>query len=162
MAVFCGCSDFLVNSVCARDLSLLNSVKYDSSLISFSAPWQVKSFLNLRFIDSMQLQFSVFFFFFEFFLVMQLQFQNFPNYLVMQLQFFLPELILHQYSVEGLCLLVRRVKVTAVGDLSMLFQRMLGMMCSKYLPAGLHGCSLCLCTGCLSVCCTRGVVSKLL
>ena len=33
---------------------------------------------------------------------MQLQFQNFPNYLFMQLQFFfLPELILHKYSVEG-------------------------------------------------------------
>ena len=44
MAVFCWCSDFLVNSVCARDLSLLNSVKYDSSLISFSAPWQVNIF----------------------------------------------------------------------------------------------------------------------
>ena len=27
---FCWCSDFLVDSVCARDLSLLNSVKYDS------------------------------------------------------------------------------------------------------------------------------------
>ena len=27
---FCWCSDFPVNSVCARDLSLLNSVKYDS------------------------------------------------------------------------------------------------------------------------------------
>ena len=33
---------------------------------------------------------------------MQLQFQIFPNYLFMQLQFFfLPELILHKYSVEG-------------------------------------------------------------
>ena len=31
MAVFCWCSDFPVNSVCARDFSLLNSVKYDSS-----------------------------------------------------------------------------------------------------------------------------------
>ena len=30
MAVFCWCSDFLVDSVCARFLSLLNSVKYDS------------------------------------------------------------------------------------------------------------------------------------
>ena len=40
-------------------------------------------------------------FFFEFFLLMQLQFQNFPNYSFMQLQFFLPELILHKYSVEG-------------------------------------------------------------
>ena len=28
--LFCWCSDFLVNSVCARDLSLLNSVKFDS------------------------------------------------------------------------------------------------------------------------------------
>ena len=32
---------------------------------------------------------------------MQLQFQIFPNYLFMQLQFFLPELILHKFSVEG-------------------------------------------------------------
>ena len=33
---------------------------------------------------------------------MQLQFQNFPNYSIMQLQFFfLPELILHKYSVDG-------------------------------------------------------------
>ena len=36
---------FLVHPVCARDLSLLNSVKYDCSLISFSASWPVKSFL---------------------------------------------------------------------------------------------------------------------
>ena len=36
---------FLVNPVCARDLCLLNSVKYDSSLISFSASWQVNNFL---------------------------------------------------------------------------------------------------------------------
>ena len=35
----------LVKPVNARFLSLLNSVKYDSSLISFSAPWQVNSFL---------------------------------------------------------------------------------------------------------------------
>ena len=32
---------------------------------------------------------------------MQLQFQIFQNYLVLQLQFFFPELILHKYSVEG-------------------------------------------------------------
>ena len=32
---------------------------------------------------------------------MQLQFQIFPNYFFMQLQFFLPELTLHKYSVEG-------------------------------------------------------------
>ena len=30
MAVFCWCSDFPVNSVCARDFSLLNNVTYDS------------------------------------------------------------------------------------------------------------------------------------
>ena len=37
---------------------------------------------------------------------MHLQFQIFPNYLFMQLQFFfLPELILHKYSVEGYLLL---------------------------------------------------------
>ena len=49
----------------------------------------------------MQLQFF-FFFFLIFFLLMQLQFQIFPNYLFMQLQFFfLPELILHKFSVEG-------------------------------------------------------------
>ena len=43
MAFFCWCSDFPVNSVCARDFSLLNSVKYDSFL-HFSAPWPVNSF----------------------------------------------------------------------------------------------------------------------
>ena len=98
MAVVCWCSDFQVNSVCARVPGLLHSVKYDSSLISFSAPWQFNSFL---------ISANYFFYavtvciFFSFFLVMQLQFQNFQNYLVMQLQFFLPELILHKYSVEG-------------------------------------------------------------
>ena len=71
MAVPSLCSDFLFNSVCARDLSLLNSVKYDFSLISswtdfvcpkcpFSASWQVNSFSILRIIYSMRLQFSIF------------------------------------------------------------------------------------------------------
>ena len=56
MAVLSWCSDFLVNSVWARDLSLLTSVKYDFYLViswSFvcekypcSAPWQVNSFVN--------------------------------------------------------------------------------------------------------------------
>ena len=46
----------------------------------------------------MKLQFS--FLFLILFLLMELQFQIFPNYLFMQLQFFLPELILHKYSVE--------------------------------------------------------------
>ena len=40
--VFC-----LVKPVNAPFLSLLNSVEYDSSLISFSAPWQVNSFFNI-------------------------------------------------------------------------------------------------------------------
>ena len=35
MAVLCWCSDFLVDSVCARDFSLLNSVKYDSFSVFF-------------------------------------------------------------------------------------------------------------------------------
>ena len=37
---------FLVNPVCARDLCLLNSVKYDLFLISFSASWPVHSFFQ--------------------------------------------------------------------------------------------------------------------
>ena len=88
----------LVKPVCARFLSLLNSIKYDSSLISVPLG-QLTVFEYLRINFSMQLQF----FFFElFFLLMQLQFQIFPNYLFMQLQFFfLPELILHKYSVGG-------------------------------------------------------------
>ena len=35
---------FLVNPICARDLSLLNWVKYGSSLISFNASWPVNIF----------------------------------------------------------------------------------------------------------------------
>ena len=61
---------------------------------------QLTVFEYLRIYFSMQLQF--FFLLNYFFLLMQLQFQIFPNYLFMQLQFFfLPELILHKYSVEG-------------------------------------------------------------
>ena len=93
MAVFCWCSDFLGNSVCARDLSLLNSVKIDPSLIS-CARWQVNSFLVSS--NYLFCAVTVCSFFFD----MQLQFQNFQNYLLMQLQF-LSELILHKYSVEG-------------------------------------------------------------
>ena len=44
MAVFCWCSDFLVNSVNDRVFSLLNRVKYDCSFISFSASRPVNSF----------------------------------------------------------------------------------------------------------------------
>ena len=36
----------LVNSGCARVFSLLNRVKYDCSLISFSASWHLNSFFN--------------------------------------------------------------------------------------------------------------------
>ena len=36
---------FLVNPICARDVSLQNRVKYGASLISFSASWPVNSFL---------------------------------------------------------------------------------------------------------------------
>ena len=85
----------LVKPVNARVLSLLNSVKYDSSLISFSAPWQVNFFKCLRIVYFYAVTVFIFL------LVMQLQFQNFQNYLVMQLQFFFPKLILHMYSVEG-------------------------------------------------------------
>ena len=35
---------------------------------------------------------------------------------------------------------IATTQVIAVGALSMGFQRMLGMVCSKYLPGGLHGC----------------------
>ena len=70
----------LVHSVKARVLSLLNSVKYDSSLISFSAPWPINSFL----ISANYLFYAVTVFIF---LVMELQFQFF-NDLVMQLQVF--------------------------------------------------------------------------
>ena len=94
MAVFCWCSDFLVNPICARDLCLLNSVKYDSSLISFSAPWQVISFLiSTNYLFYAVKVFSLF--------VMQIQFQFFRIILLCSYSLLLPELILHKYSVEG-------------------------------------------------------------
>ena len=49
----------LVNSVCARFLSLLNSIKYDSSLISVPLG-QLTVFEYLRINFSMQLQFFFF------------------------------------------------------------------------------------------------------
>ena len=70
----------LVKPVNARFLSLQNSVKYDSSLISFSAPWQVNSFI----ISSNELFYAVT----VFLLKKLIEFRNFQNYLVMQLQFF--------------------------------------------------------------------------
>ena len=48
---------------------------------------------------------------------MQLQFRFFPNYLIMQLQFFfLPELILHKYSVEGYMTLRTRTCQSITGQ----------------------------------------------
>ena len=85
------------------NLSLPNSVKHDSSLISFSASWPVNNFLISA--NYLLHAVTVFNFYFLNYLLMQLQFQNFPNYLVMQLHFY-PELILHEYSVEGQCNLV--------------------------------------------------------
>ena len=87
MAVFCWCSDFLVNSVCAREFSLLNSVKCDSSFISFSALWQFNSFFfeYLRIIYSMQLQLSIFL---NLFFGYAVTVSKFQNYSVMQIQFF--------------------------------------------------------------------------
>ena len=58
---------------------------------------------------------------------MQLQFRVFPNYLVMQLQFFLPELILHKYSVEGV---LRNKQITSVSrlmSLSRLYTTVIGI-----------------------------------
>ena len=49
----------LVNSVCARFLSLLNSIKYDSSLISVPLG-QLTVFEYLRINFSIQLQFFFF------------------------------------------------------------------------------------------------------
>ena len=66
----------------------------------FQCPLANQQFLNiceLIFLCS----YSFHFYFEYFFLLMQLQFQIFPNYFFMQLQFFFPELILHKFSVEG-------------------------------------------------------------
>ena len=60
MAVFCWCSDFLVDSVCARFLSLLNSVKFDSSSISVLLGSSTVFLKNCVF--SLQLQFSFWYF----------------------------------------------------------------------------------------------------
>ena len=91
MAVVSWCSDFLVSSVCARDLSLLNSVKYDSIWISVPLG-RSTVFYYLRIIFSMQLRFS-------FFLIMQLQFRFF-RIIYLCSYIFLPELVLPKYSVE--------------------------------------------------------------
>ena len=83
--------------------SLLNSVKYDSSLISFRGPGQVNSFKYLRIINSMQLQFS----FFDFF-GYAVTVSNFSEIFSYAATVFFSELILHKYSVEGYVRLTRR------------------------------------------------------
>ena len=65
----------LVKPVNARFLSLLNSVKYDSSLVSFSAPWQVNSFL----IPANYLFCAFTVYIYIYILVMQSQFQKFEE-----------------------------------------------------------------------------------
>ena len=90
----------LVHPVNDRVFSMLNRVKYDCSLISFSASWAVNSFFNFCELFnpwSYSLQFH-----FLKFVVMQLQFLNLPKLLsYAATDFFVPELILHKNSVEG-------------------------------------------------------------
>ena len=102
----------LVKPVNARFFCLLNSVKYDSSLFSFSAPWQVNSF----FISANYLFYAVTVFSFflkkKIFLALQFQFRIFQNYFSYAATvFFLPEFILHMYSVEGYVVVHRREDV---------------------------------------------------
>ena len=63
---------------------LLISIKYDSSLISFSVPWQVNSFLISA--NYLFYAVTVFNFYFRFF-TYAVTVSNFQNYLVMQLHF---------------------------------------------------------------------------
>ena len=77
----------LVNPVIDRLLSLLNRVKYDVSLTSVSASWEVNSFS----ISENYLIYAVTVFtliFFLNFVVRSYSLKIFHNYLVMQLQFF--------------------------------------------------------------------------
>ena len=74
----------LVHPVNDRVFSLLNGVKYDCSVFSFSASWPVNSF----FISANCLIRAVTVF-------------NFPKLFSGAATVFLPELILHKYSVEG-------------------------------------------------------------
>ena len=86
----------LVHSVCARDLSLSDSVKHDSSLISFSASWKVNNVL----ISANCLFYAVIFSFL--FFLMQLQFRKFSELFSYAATVFpFQELSLHKYSVEG-------------------------------------------------------------
>ena len=73
----------LVKPVNARFLSLLNSVKFDSSLISFSASWQVNSFLISANYLYKAVTVFIFYFFGEAVTV-----SKFQTYLVKQLKIF--------------------------------------------------------------------------
>ena len=87
----------LVHPVNHRVPGLLHRFKYDCSLISFSASWPVNSFL----ISAKYLFYAVTVFnFFDFWLC-SYSFQFFQNYLVMQLQFFLPELFCRSILWKG-------------------------------------------------------------
>ena len=79
----------LGNPVNDRLFSLLNSVKYDSSLISFSAFWQVNSFFFLK------KKFC------ELFILCILSFFHVFWILCLCSYIFWPDSILHKYSVEG-------------------------------------------------------------
>ena len=71
------------------NLCLLNRVKYDSSLISFSASWPVNSFL----ISANYLIHAVTVFnFFRIVSLCSYSFEFVPNYLVMQVQFFFADI----------------------------------------------------------------------
>ena len=91
----------LVHPVSDRVFKLLNRVKYDSSLISFSAPWHVNSFFLRKTFISSNHSFYAVTVFILFFCGCAVAVSKCQNNLVMQLRFFLPELILHEYSVEG-------------------------------------------------------------
>ena len=79
-----------------RLLSLLTSVKYDSSSISLSASWQVnRFFISVNYVIYAVKVLN----FFELF-AYAVTVSKFPNCLVLQVHF-LHELILHKDSVEG-------------------------------------------------------------
>ena len=89
----------LVKPVNARVLSLLNSVKYDSSLISVPLGRSTVFFIcELIFLCSYSFQF---FFFFDFFFAYAVTVSNFSELFIYAATVFLPELILQKYSVEG-------------------------------------------------------------
>ena len=82
------------------NIFLLNRVKYDSSLISFSASWQANIFFQKKFFELFN-PCSYSFHFFDLF-TDAVTVSIFPNYLIMcSYSFFLPELILHKSSVTS-------------------------------------------------------------